>query len=364
MKDVARTAGVSTGTVPHALDRPELVSPPTRAAVMPVVESLGHVRLAGARQPRGNASSRLLALYGVDVTDPLDAALTAAVGRAAEEAGPGVPMCGGGHGQGRMRRDVTRLAAHQVRGVVIAARSDAKQAPAACVERGVACVVAGQDLTAVGACSVTVDDRTGGRAAATHPLARGHRSVVVVAGPGPMTRRGRRGGTDALEEAGDGAFCAGESATEGISVGAGRDAGQRLLGVTPRPAAALCFQDLPALGLMRALHGAGVRVPHGVAVVGYEDPAFAPAAVVPLTSVRRPARSPGTRAGRLLVERTAQAAHEHVHGAPAPELVVRRSALSGPLQPPALVTATRFRASLREREGEWSGGARRPGRRW
>ncbi|MFJ8659691.1 LacI family DNA-binding transcriptional regulator [Streptomyces sp. NPDC093795] len=144
IKDVARTAGVSIGTVSNVLNRPELVSPPTRAVVISVIESLGYVRLAGARQLRGNASSQLMALYGVDVTDPLDAALTAGVERAAEEADLGVLMCGRGHEPGRMRHDVALLASHQVRGVVIVLHADAEQAVAACMERGTACVVAGQ----------------------------------------------------------------------------------------------------------------------------------------------------------------------------------------------------------------------------
>jgi DNA-binding LacI/PurR family transcriptional regulator len=50
--------------------------------------------------------------------------------------------------------------------------------------------------------------------------------------------------------------------------------------------------------------------------------------VVPLTSVRWPAQPLGMRAGRLLMEHTAQAAHEHVHEVLAPELVVRRSTLN------------------------------------
>jgi LacI family transcriptional regulator len=284
-KDVARTAGVSIGTVSNVLNRPELVSGPTREVVTSVIESLGYVRLAGAR------------------------------------------LCGGDHEPGSMHRNLALLASHQVRGVVIAFRADTERAVAACAERGMTCVVAGQDLTAVGACSVTVDDHAGGRAAAAHLLAQGHRSVVVVAGPGPMMRRRRRGAMEALQESNDRAVCLGELATEDTSLGAGRDAGQRLLGVTPRPTAVLCFHDLLALGLMQALHEAGVRVPQDVAVVGYEDLAFAATAVVPLTSVRWPAQPLGMRAGRLLMEHTAQAAHEHVHEVLTPELVVRRSTL-------------------------------------
>jgi LacI family transcriptional regulator len=175
IKDVARTAGVSIGTVSNVLNHPELVSGPTREMVTSVIESLGYVRLAGARQLRSNASSQLLALYGADLTDPREAALAAGVERAAEKAGLGVLMCGADHEPGSMHRDLALLASHQVRGVVIAFRTDTERAVAACAERGMACVVAGQDLTPVGTCSVTVDDHAGGTVAAAHLLAQGHR---------------------------------------------------------------------------------------------------------------------------------------------------------------------------------------------
>ncbi|MER8037125.1 LacI family DNA-binding transcriptional regulator [Streptomyces hydrogenans] len=333
IKEVARTAGVSIGTVSNVLNRPELVSPSTRSLVMSVIDSLGYVRLAGARQLRGSASSQLLALYGVDVADPRDAALAAGVEQAAEEAGLGVLMCGGGREAGRMRHDVGLLASYQVRGVVIAAFPETERAVAACIERGVACVVAGQGMEAAGMCSVAVDDHIGGRAAAAHLLAQGHRSVVVVSVPGsdPLMRQRYQGAMECLNEFRDGALRVTELATEDASVGAGRDAGQRLLAVAPRPTAVLCFHDLPALGLMQVLHEAGVRVPHDVAVAGYEDLAFAAAAAVPLTSVRWPARTLGMRAGRLLIEHTAQGTHQHIHEVLTPELVVRRSTLSTPM---------------------------------
>ncbi|WP_405860022.1 LacI family transcriptional regulator [Streptomyces sp. NBC_00090] len=332
IKDVARTAGVSIGTVSNVLNHPEVVSPPTRSLVMSVVDSLSYVRLAGARQLRGNASSQLLALYGVDVTDPRDASLAAGVEQAAEDAGLGVLMCGGGRETGRMRHDVALLASYQVRGVIVATFAETERTVAACTERGMACVVAGQGLAAADTCSVTVDDHTGGRVAAAHLIAQGHRSVVVVGDPGsgPMMRQRYRGAMECLKESRNGAVRVTELATEGTSVGAGRDAGQRLLGVVPRPTAVLCFHDLLTLGLMQALHEAGIRVPHDVAVAGYEDLAFAAASVVPLTSVRRPAHTMGMRAGRLLIEHTAQDAHEHVHEVLTPELVVRRSTLSIP----------------------------------
>ncbi|MFE9628391.1 substrate-binding domain-containing protein [Streptomyces sp. NPDC006527] len=98
-----------------------------------------------------------------------------------------------------------------------------------------------------------------------------------------------------------------------------------------RPTAVFCADDLLAPGVLQALYGAGLRVPDDIAVVGYDDIEFAASAVVPLTSVRRPAVAMGRQAGRLLIEDTAPgAAHEHAHVVLRPEFVVRRSTMEAP----------------------------------
>ncbi|SCK57253.1 substrate-binding domain-containing protein, partial [Streptomyces sp. WMMB 322] len=114
-----------------------------------------------------------------------------------------------------------------------------------------------------------------------------------------------------------------------LDVAAGRDAGARLLGMSPRPSGVFCANDLLALGVLQALYGAGVSVPGEVALVGYDDIEFAAAAAVPLTSVRQPAFRMGRAAADLLIEETGEnsGGHEHQRIVLQPELVVRRSSI-------------------------------------
>ena len=73
-----------------------------------------------------------------------------------------------------------------------------------------------------------------------------------------------------------------------------------------RPTAAVCANDLIALGLLQEMVRQGVHVPDDFAIVGYDDIDFAAAAAVPLTSVRKPRQELGRRAAELLLDEAAR----------------------------------------------------------
>ena len=180
-----------------------------------------------------------------------------------------------------------------------------------------------------------MDAVAGGALAVRHLVDAGHRSIAYVSGPPGLNQvRDRRAGAlNALAEAGLGPDRLHELPTDQLDVAAGRDAGARLLGLAERPTAVFCANDLLALGVLQAMFAAGVGVPDDLAIVGYDDIEFAAAAAVPLTSVRQPAVSMGALAAGLLLEETEGAGtgkpHEHRQVVLRPELVVRRSSLSG-----------------------------------
>jgi len=96
-----------------------------------------------------------------------------------------------------------------------------------------------------------------------------------------------------------------------------------------RPTAVFAANDLLAIGLLQGFVTAGLRVPDDIAIVGYDDIAFAAAAAVPLSSVRQPRLAIGYRAAELLFDEIAaidrDEPHDHQQIRFTPELVVRRS---------------------------------------
>lgn len=101
----------------------------------------------------------------------------------------------------------------------------------------------------------------------------------------------------------------------GSAVGDGCVACARLLALPERPTAVFTDNDLLALGALRACHLAGVAVPRGLAIIGFDNIEFAEYATTPLSSVNYSVRTVARRAVERLLELIAA-------GDPLPEPIV------------------------------------------
>ncbi|MFF4293569.1 LacI family DNA-binding transcriptional regulator [Streptomyces vinaceus] len=331
IKDVARAAGVSVGTVSNVINRPETVGEETRARVRAAIDQLGYVRSESARQLR-SGSSRIIGLLVLDLGNPFFVSVARGAEQAARAAGLGVMVCNSAQRLVDEADYLALFAEQRVRGVLLTP-ADAEGSGAAALRRaGVPFVLVDRLAPGLEACSVSVDDVGGGALAAGHLLASGHRRIAFAGGRHRLQQVAdrRSGALQAL--AGSDAVLL-DLEVDGLDVAAGRDAGARLLGMLPRPTAVFCANDLLALGMLQAAFAAGLRVPEDLAIVGYDDIEFAAAAAVPLTSVRQPAEAMGRTAAEMLAEETGPggAAHRHRQVVFEPELVVRRSTLAVPL---------------------------------
>ncbi|WP_277441028.1 LacI family DNA-binding transcriptional regulator [Streptomyces sp. SPB162] len=330
IKDVARQAGVSVGTVSNVINRPDMVSEQTRTRVLEVIDQLGYVRSESARQLRAG-HSRIIALLVLDMANPFFVDVASGAERAAREAGLGVMLCNSAGSATEEAEYLGLFAEHRVRGVLVTPADTTGRNLDSFRRHDIPFVFVDRVVPSASACSVSVDDIAGGRLAAGHLLDQGHRRLVYVSGPMHLTqcRDRRTGALDALATAGLPPEALSHIETDRLDVASGRDAGARLLGMAGRPTAVFCANDLLALGVLQALYAAGVAVPQELALVGYDDIEFAAAAAVPLTSVRQPAHRMGRAAAELLIAETGDRAGEHRHQQIVlqPELVVRGSTL-------------------------------------
>ncbi|MGQ7294885.1 LacI family DNA-binding transcriptional regulator [Quadrisphaera sp. KR29] len=332
IKDVAREAGVSVGTVSNVLNRPDSVSPAKRALVEAAVERLGYVRNESARQLRAG-SSRTIALVVLDVANPFFADVIAGAEEAAEAVGALVVVSNSGGRAEREARHLARLEAQRVMGVLLSPVRDSGNAAAEELERrGTPVVLVDRVAEWATTPSVAVDDVRGGQMAGEHLLERGHRVIAFVGGPDHLGQvRDRLSG---LRAAALGGARVEVVPSDDMSVRAGSAAAAALFDRWPdparRPTAVFCANDLLALGVLNECVRRGVRVPEELALVGYDDIGYAGTAAVPLTSVRQPRELLGRTAVELLLDVVEGSDDEGVVGPVrhvqfTPELVVRES---------------------------------------
>ncbi|MFE2873770.1 LacI family DNA-binding transcriptional regulator [Embleya sp. NPDC059259] len=332
IKEVARRAGVSVGTVSNVLNHPERVAESTRTRVLEAVELLGFVRNDSARSLRSGIANTV-GLIVLDVANPFFTDVARGVEDVCNESGSVVILCNSDDSGAKQDRYLRVLQEQRVRGVLVTPARDAELPVAELRARGLAVVLLDRTGDRADLCSVAVDDVAGGRMAGEHLVAEGHREFVFVSGPLTIRQCAdrRRGMRAALRDAGLRlGTCTRDVVVPAMNARSGTEAAVRLLADGRLPSAVFCANDLLAMGLMRELSRAGVRVPQDVAVVGYDDIEFAAASAVPLTSVRQPTYRLGRTAAELLFEESEQPeSHTHRQVVFRPELVVRESTTGG-----------------------------------
>ncbi|MGI8666291.1 MAG: LacI family DNA-binding transcriptional regulator [Jatrophihabitans sp.] len=326
--DVAARAGVSLGTVSNVLNRPDKVSPATRARVLVAIEELGFVRNEAARQLRAGRS-RTIGLIVLDTGNPFFADIASGVERTAAQHGLSLVLCNSDENSDREEHYLSLLEEQRAFGILLVPALYDSPVAADIRRRGTPIVLVDRG-SPLSQCSVSVDDVVGGRLAAQHLIERGHRRLAFVGGPTGMKQVADRlkGTKQALRPAGVRVSQLQIIETEALNVAGGREAGERIaaLPVGSRPTAVFCANDLLALGVLQQMTRHGIRVPHDVAIVGYDDIDFAAAAAVPLTSVGQPRTQLGQTAAELLIDEVASgSAHHHRQVVFVPELVIRDS---------------------------------------
>jgi LacI family transcriptional regulator len=289
---------------------------------------LGFVRNEGARQLRAGGS-HTLAYVMLDASNPFFTDVAQGIEDAAAEADLSLFLCNSDNRGDRELAYLNRLQQQRVQGVLITPVDPDSPTLDDIASRGTPVVIVDRTRTGETHCSVAVDDHFGGRLAADHLLEAGHQRIAFVGGPESIgqVRDRREGALQALAAAGRPAEDLVVIETAALTVDEGRAAGERISGLpgSTRPTAAMCANDLLALGLLQQCVALGLQVPGDLAIVGYDDIVFAAAAAVPLTSVRQPRRQLGRTAGELLLDEASNPDHEHQQVLFTPELVARAS---------------------------------------
>ena len=324
LRDVAKAAKVSVGTVSNVLNRSEVVAPKTLARVQATIKELGFVPNGFARNLR-SGQSRTLGLIVPDVSNPFFTEVARGVEDAASKRDYAVFLCNSDMSATKEERYVNVLIQQQVRGVLITPADMKSDRLDVMRDRGIAVALLDREIKGRKQCSVSVDDVHGGQIAIEYLAGLGHKNIAWVCGPESIPQVADRGAgvAKAAKVAG--------SKIETIRVSLmnstnGEEAARKILELDVLPTAIFCANDLLALGVMHSLLARKVRVPEQVSVLGYDNIEFAPSAAVPLSSIAQPSYQMGVTAADLLLNECEDGdSHEHQQIRFQPQLVERAS---------------------------------------
>ncbi|MGH6655704.1 MAG: LacI family DNA-binding transcriptional regulator [Actinocrinis sp.] len=312
LETVAAYAGVSRATVSRVINHSPKVSPEVRETVEAAIDELGYVPNRAARTLVTRRTDSLAMIIperdAFFFADPYLTTMVTEVNRALDATELQLVLVMQGQSsatpaRGRMERYVT---SGHVDGVILVSVHEANPLPGILTAAGVPVVHGGRPASHPQIPYVDVDNVYGARQATEHLIALGRTRIATIAGPLDMTA-----GQDRLagyREALAAARLPARAAHGDFTERSGFEAARRLLEGDTRLDAVFAASDLMALGALRALREAGRRVPHEVAVVGFDDLGVAESADPPLSSVRQPVEHVARELVRMLLARVDGAA--------------------------------------------------------
>ena len=295
IRDVAARAGVSVATVSRVFNQKGPIRQETVRRVMDVAGEMQYVPHAGARS-LSTRSTRTIGVVLPDLHGEFFSEVIRGIDLAARENGYHL-LLSGSHAD----RDEMRAVVQAVRGLVdgLIVMSPDLDPAALCAELplGVRAVLLNAKVE--GRPSITIDNSAGARDVVRHLASLGHTHLAFITGPArnadaEQRRRGFRSGARALglecvEVAGD------------FTEDSGYEAAKQVLAMKPRPTAVFAANDSMAIGALSGFRDAGVRVPDGIALVGFDDIPIARFLDPPLTTVKVPIAELGRRGLQLLI---------------------------------------------------------------
>jgi len=300
--DVARHAGVGPATVSRVINGGHNVSRKTMALVEKAIRELGYHPNQAARSLR-SAQTKTIGLVIPSVADPFFSSAAAAIQEVAREHGTLVLLVASDNLPAREYEQITTLIRRRIDGLIIAP-SDAADPemlrhagfPVVCFDRP----IAGHSLPTV------LADNYGGAKAATEYLVRnGYKRILCMGGDSRLftSRRRVRGHRDVIAASGL-PYLAELDVQDYDSAKA---ALLRHLNGKNSIDAVFAIKNAITVNVYKILHGLGIPIPSGIALMGFDDFELADTLHPPISVVRQPIAAIARRAAELTLCETSPA---------------------------------------------------------
>jgi len=367
--DIARASGFSVSTVSIVLSEAPLsqnVAATTRSHIRTIAQKLGYHPDAYARSLR-RRSTETIGVLAFDLSDPFCTPIMRGIQGSLHPAGY-LPLIVDAQAQRKLFDNSLHMILERRADAVIVIASwvfEETNLLADVKKNNVPIAIIGRDLVTQGIDSILVDNEAGGAMAARHLRELGHERIAVIQGPQEMVdTEPRWAGIRKVFAEGGLELDAGlvfqlpGSADPASGFEGGLGIARRMLAGGRSFTAVIAFDDLTALGVVRGMVEAGLRVPEDCSVMGFDDVLPAEVATPAMTTIRQPLKEMGHEAAaRVLqaIKRGAGKADRARLHKPAPELVVRKSTALPPSKakawyvPPELKETARSKKHLPDR---------------
>jgi LacI family transcriptional regulator len=286
IREVAKRARVSIATVSRTINGVPTVAPQLSRRVWKVIEELGYYPNTQARA-LVSGRSRTFGLIVSEITNPFFPEIVQGFEDMAVQHNYEVLLTSTAHDSKRMALSVRRMIERRVEGVAVVTFGMEEALLDDLKSRNVPLVFidVGPSLPRIS--NIRIDYLHGIRHAVQHVAALRHQRIAFISGP--LTLRSavarQRAFTQSMAEIGLAIepeyLVPGNHTMEG-----GIAAMRKLLGLSKRPTAVLCSNDMTAVGAMRESYDQGVRIPDDLSVIGFDDIRFAQFVTPPLTTVQ------------------------------------------------------------------------------
>jgi LacI family transcriptional regulator len=269
IRDVAKAAGVSTATVSNVLNKTGKVGRHTHLHVLSAVKRLGYVPDVHARHLASRVS-RTLGIIVSDIENPFFPEVIRSFETRARHLGYDAILSDTNYDPRRMREAADRMMEHKVRGVAIMTSEISLRLIHELARRRIAVTFLDPVPVRGYVSNLRIDYFSGVEQIVNYLHGNGHRRIAFVAGRSGLKSNVAR--LQAYEKCmralgmEPGPVLHGDLRFEG-----GLAAGSSISKLSPRPTAVMAVNDLTAVGVIKGLMKAGVRVPEDISVTGFDN---------------------------------------------------------------------------------------------
>jgi len=312
IKDIARKTGVSHSTVSRALSGNSVISSQTSARIRTAAQEMGYQPSAAARSLKTNRSNAIGVILS-NVADPFFSEIVFGIEECALEAGYSLFIAASQHEPIREKKIVQAMMEHRTDGVILCSSSFSADQGTQLLKYGFPIVVVNHQSAENFHYSIYHDDIDGSRQITRHLIELGHQRIAYLGNNlSGRTTLDRFHGFELEMMAARLPVLKDLIHNEnGGDAEDGYHSVETFLKIQPRPTAIICYNDMMAIGVLKALDSAGVKVPEEISVTGFDNISMSAFTSPALTTLDQPKRSIGKEACQLLLSLLRTQENEH-----------------------------------------------------